>query len=146
MTSMHAARSSKSPYLPIRLCAETTCFRREAGAAGRDTRGLLRVHEFDKVELFAYCTPDQHADAFADILARAEGLLRELASPTALLDLCTGDLGTSSTRTIDLEVYSPGRRPLARGLLGQLVPRLPGAARQRALPHGETVRPRSCTR
>ncbi|NNN02183.1 MAG: serine--tRNA ligase, partial [Acidimicrobiaceae bacterium] len=83
-------------------------FRREAGAAGRDTRGLLRVHEFDKVELFAYCTPDQAVGAHADILARAEGLLQSLGLTYRLLDLCAGDLGTSAARTIDLEVFSPG--------------------------------------
>jgi seryl-tRNA synthetase len=108
LTSMHRGEILEEERLPIRLTAYTPCFRREAGAAGRDTRGLLRVHEFDKVELFAYCTPDQHEAAFADILARAESLLRELGLSYRLLDLCCGDLGTSSARTIDVEVYSPG--------------------------------------
>ena len=105
---MHRGEILDESRLPIRLTAMTPCFRREAGSAGRDTRGVLRVHEFDKVELFAYCTPDQHEEAFADILARAEGLLRELGLTYRLLDLCCGDLGTSSARTIDLEVFSPG--------------------------------------
>ena len=78
LTSMHADEILDEASLPIRLCAETACFRREAGAAGRDTRGVLRVHEFDKVELFAYCTPEQGSAAFDDILARAESLLQEL--------------------------------------------------------------------
>jgi seryl-tRNA synthetase len=108
LTSMHADQILDEASLPIRLCAETACFRREAGAAGRDTRGVLRVHEFDKVELFAYCTPEQGPAAFDDILARAESLLRELGLTYRLLNLCTGDLGTSSARTIDLEVFSPG--------------------------------------
>jgi seryl-tRNA synthetase len=108
LTSMHRGEILDEDRLPVRLTALTPCFRREAGAAGRDTRGLLRVHEFDKVELFAYCTPDQHEAAFDDILARAEGLLRELGLTYQLLDLCCGDLGTSSARTIDLNVYSPG--------------------------------------
>ncbi len=108
LTSMHRGEILDESLLPIRLTAMTPCFRREAGSAGRDTRGVLRVHEFDKVELFAYCAPDQHEEAFADILARAEGLLRELGLTYRLLDLCCGDLGTSSARTIDLEVYSPG--------------------------------------
>ena len=69
---------------------------------------MLRLHEFEKVELFAYCTPDQGAVAFDDILARAESLLQELGLTYRLLNLCTGDLGTSSARTIDLEVFSPG--------------------------------------
>jgi len=108
LTSMHRGEILDESVLPVRLTAQTACFRREAGAAGRDTRGLLRVHEFDKVELFAYCTPDQEVDAHADILQRAEGLLRSLGLTYRVLDLCAGDLGTSSARTIDLEVYSPG--------------------------------------
>ena len=108
LTSMNRGEILEESVLPLRLTALTPCFRREAGAAGRDTRGLLRVHEFDKVELFAYCTPDQAEAAHADIQGRAEGLLRELGLSYRVLDLCTGDLGTSSKRTIDLEVYSPG--------------------------------------
>jgi seryl-tRNA synthetase len=108
LTSMHRDEILDEAKLPIRMTAQTACFRREAGAAGRDTRGLLRVHEFDKVELFAYCTPDQAMDAHADILARAEGLLQALGLTYRVLDLCTGDLGTSSARTVDLEVFSPG--------------------------------------
>jgi len=108
LTSMHRGEILDESRLPIRMTAQTACFRREAGAAGKDTRGLLRVHEFDKVELFAYCTPDQAESAHADILARAEGLLQALGLTYRLLDLCAGDLGTSSARTMDLEVFSPG--------------------------------------
>jgi len=108
LTSMNRGEILEEQQLPIRMTAQTACFRREAGAAGRDTRGLLRVHEFDKVELFAYCTPEQADDAHADILARAEGLLQALGLTYRVLELCTGDLGTSSARTVDLEVFSPG--------------------------------------
>jgi len=108
LTSMHRGEILDEASLPIRMTAQTACFRREAGSAGRDTRGLLRVHEFDKVELFAYCTPDQARAAHADILARAEGLLQSLGLTYRVLDLCAGDLGTSSARTVDLEVFSPG--------------------------------------
>jgi seryl-tRNA synthetase len=94
--------------LPVRLTAGTSCFRREAGAAGRDTRGVLRVHEFDKVELFAYTTPGQAEDMFGEIVGRAEGLLRELGLAYRVVDLCAGDLGQASARTFDLEVYAPG--------------------------------------
>jgi seryl-tRNA synthetase len=94
--------------LPMRLMAYTPCFRREAGSAGRDTRGLLRVHEFDKVEILAYCTPEQAADMHAELLARAERLLTDLGLAYRVLDLCAGDLGQSSARTYDLEVYAPG--------------------------------------
>ncbi len=94
--------------LPLRLTAATSCFRREAGAAGRDTRGLLRVHEFDKVELFVFATPEQAAAEHADMVRRATGLLEALELPYRVLDLCAGDLGDSARRTFDLEVYAPG--------------------------------------
>ena len=94
--------------LPMKLMAHTSCFRREAGSAGRDTRGLLRIHEFDKVELLAYATPDQAAEVHADILARAESAISDLGLAYRILDLCAGDLGASSARTFDIEVYAPG--------------------------------------
>ncbi len=108
LTSMHRGEILDEGDLPVRLTAVTPCFRREAGAAGRDTRGLLRVHEFEKVELFAYATPEQADDVHADICRRAEGLLRELELPYRVVDLCTADLGASAARTFDLEVYAPG--------------------------------------
>ncbi len=94
--------------LPSRMMAHTSCFRREAGSAGRDTRGLLRVHEFDKVEILAYATPDQAPAMHAEILARAEGLIAELGLAYRILDLCAGDIGNSAARTFDIEVYAPG--------------------------------------
>ena len=94
--------------LPMKLMAHTSCFRREAGSAGRDTRGLLRVHEFDKVELLSYATREQAPEVHADILARAEAALTNLGLSYRVLDLCAGDLGGSSARTFDLEVYAPG--------------------------------------
>ena len=108
LTSMMRGEIIDEARLPMRLTAQTACFRREAGAAGRDTRGVLRVHEFDKVELFAYCTPDQAPAMHLEVLARAEGIIRALGLTYRVLDLCAGDLGTSSKRTWDLEVYSPG--------------------------------------
>ena len=94
--------------LPMKLMAHTSCFRREAGSAGRDTRGLLRVHEFDKVELLSYATRKQAPEVHADILARAEAAITDLGLSYRVLDLCAGDLGGSSARTFDLEVYAPG--------------------------------------
>ncbi|HZU74510.1 MAG TPA: serine--tRNA ligase [Acidimicrobiales bacterium] len=94
--------------LPMRFTAATPCYRREAGSAGRDTRGLLRVHEFDKVEILAYATAEQAAEVHADLLARAERLLQELELAYRVVDLCAGDLGQSSSRTFDLEAYAPG--------------------------------------
>lgn len=94
--------------LPMRLMAQTACFRREAGSAGRDTRGLLRVHEFDKVEIFAYASPEQAPAIHEELLARAEGILGDLGLSYRVLDLCAGDLGNSAARTFDLEAYAPG--------------------------------------
>ena len=108
LTSMHRGEILEESELPLRFTAATACYRREAGSAGRDTRGLLRVHEFDKVELFAYTTPEDALEAQADILERAESMLRELELPYRVLDLCCGDLGGSSARTFDLEAYAPG--------------------------------------
>jgi seryl-tRNA synthetase len=108
LTSMWRGDILEEAELPLRLTAATACFRREAGAAGRDTRGLLRVHEFDKVELFAYTTPDQASAQHQDMVARAERLLQDLGLHYRVLDLCTGDMGPSAARTFDLEVYSPG--------------------------------------
>ncbi len=108
LTSMWRGEILDAADLPMRLTAATACFRREAGAAGRDTRGLLRVHEFDKVELFAYTTPEQAPDLHADMVRRAEQLLVELGLQYRVLDLCAGDMGRSAARTFDLEVYSPG--------------------------------------
>ena len=108
LTSMHRGEILEESQLPLRFTAATACYRREAGSAGRDTRGLLRVHEFDKVELFAYTTPGDALEAQADILERAESMLQELELPYRVLDLCCGDLGGSSARTFDLEAYAPG--------------------------------------
>jgi seryl-tRNA synthetase len=94
--------------LPKRMMAHTSCFRREAGSAGRDTRGLLRVHEFDKVEILAYAEPEQAAEMHAELVSRCEGVIADLGLAYRVLDLCTGDLGNSAARTFDIEVYAPG--------------------------------------
>jgi seryl-tRNA synthetase len=108
LTSLRRGEIVEESELPLRFTAATACYRREAGSAGRDTRGLLRVHEFDKVELFAYTTPEDALEAQADILQRAESMLRDLELSYRVLDLCCGDLGGPSARTFDLEVYAPG--------------------------------------
>ncbi|MBU6330568.1 MAG: serine--tRNA ligase [Acidobacteria bacterium] len=108
LTSLARDEILDAAQLPMRLMAQTACFRREAGSAGRDTRGLLRVHEFDKVEILAYAMPEQAADLHAELLRRAETLIGALGLTYRVLDLCTGDLGNSSARTFDIEVYAPG--------------------------------------
>jgi seryl-tRNA synthetase len=108
LTSLARDEILDEARLPMRLMAHTSCFRREAGSAGRDTRGLLRVHEFDKVEILAYATPEQAQDMHAELLGRAERSISSLGLAYRIVDLCTGDLGNSSARTFDIEVYAPG--------------------------------------
>jgi seryl-tRNA synthetase len=108
LTSMRANEIILDEELPLRLMAYTPCYRREAGAAGRDTRGLLRVHEFDKVEILALCTREQSAALHMEILERAIGSVEVLGLPYRVLDICTGDLGQSHARSFDVEVYAPG--------------------------------------
>jgi seryl-tRNA synthetase len=108
LTSLARDEILDEAQLPLKLMAHTSCFRREAGSAGRDTRGLLRVHEFDKVELMAYATPQQAAEVHEDILQRAESVIRDLGLAYRIVDICTGDIGGASARTWDIEVYAPG--------------------------------------
>lgn len=108
LTSMVAGEVLDESELPMRLMAHTSCYRREAGSAGRDTRGLLRVHEFDKVELYAFCTPDQAQAMHMEILERAENAIRDLGLAHRVLDLACGDISGAGARTYDIEVFAPG--------------------------------------
>lgn len=108
LTSLRRNEILDEGELPLRLMAYTPCYRRESGSAGRDTRGLLRVHEFDKVEILAVSTPDQATGLLVDLLARAEGAIDALGLPYRVLDIVTGDLGQSHARSFDVEVYAPG--------------------------------------
>ena len=108
LTSMRANEILAEQDLPVRVMAYTPCYRREAGAAGRDTRGLLRVHEFDKVEILAICTRAEAAAMHQELLERAVGSIAALGLPYRILDICTGDLGQSHARQFDIEVYAPG--------------------------------------
>jgi seryl-tRNA synthetase len=108
LTSMRANEILAEQDLPLRVMAYTPCYRREAGAAGRDTRGLLRVHEFDKVEILAICTRAEAAAMHEELLERAVGSIAALGLPYRILDICTGDLGQSHARQFDIEVYAPG--------------------------------------
>lgn len=94
--------------LPRRFMAFSPCYRREAGAAGRDTRGLLRSHEFDKVEILAYCRADQGDAMLAELLGRCESAMADLGLAYRIIDICTGDLGQSHYRQYDIQVYAPG--------------------------------------
>ena len=109
LTSLHRDEILDGAALPLRYTAHTSCFRREAGSAGKDTRGLLRTHEFDKVELLAVAAGESQAIAAQeDVLARSEAVLQVLGLAYRVVDLCTGDLGNAAARTWDIEAYAPG--------------------------------------
>jgi seryl-tRNA synthetase len=108
LTSLRRGEILEADELPLRLMAYTPCYRREAGSAGRDTRGLLRVHEFDKVEILSVCAPEQAAAMHEELLSRATGTIAALGLPYRIVDLCTADLGLTHARCFDIEVYAPG--------------------------------------
>ena len=108
LTSLRRNEIIEESELPVRMMAYTPCYRREAGAAGRDTRGLLRVHEFDKVEILALTTPAQASDIHLELLDRAEATIAALGLAYRIIDISTGDLGQSHARSFDVEVYAPG--------------------------------------
>jgi len=108
VTSLHRDEIIPADQLPLRYVAYSPCFRREAGSYGRDTRGLIRLHQFNKVELYWFAHPDHSEDAHQQITADAEAVLQALELPYRVLDLCTADLGFSARRTYDLEVWLPG--------------------------------------
>jgi seryl-tRNA synthetase len=108
LTSMHAGEVLAEVDLPLRYMAYTSCYRREAGSAGRDTRGMLRSHEFDKVEIFSVATPEQAPTVLNELLGRVENVIAGLGLPYRIIEICTGDLGQSHHRSFDVEVYAPG--------------------------------------
>jgi seryl-tRNA synthetase len=108
LTSLYAGEVLDDAQLPIRMMAYSPCYRREAGSAGRDTRGMLRVHEFDKVEILAVSTPEQAPALLTELRDRAEKLISGLGLPYRIIEICTGGLGQSHHRSFDIEVYAPG--------------------------------------
>jgi seryl-tRNA synthetase len=108
LTSLYGGEVLDETQLPVRMMAYTPCYRREAGSAGRDTRGMLRAHEFDKVEILAVSTPAQGADLLVELRDRAERLISGLGLPYRIIEICTGDMGQSHHRSFDIEVYAPG--------------------------------------
>lgn len=107
LTNIHSGEVLDANELPLRYCAYTPCFREEAGSAGRDTRGLIRVHQFDKVEMVKYAKPEESYDELESMVADAENILQLLGLPYRVISLCTGDIGFSSAKTYDLEVWLP---------------------------------------
>jgi seryl-tRNA synthetase len=109
VTNIYRDETLEGDQLPIQLCAYTPCFRSEAGAAGRDTRGIIRVHQFQKVELVKFTRPEQSYAELEKLTADAEDILRRLDLPFRTVALSTGDIGFSSAKTYDIEVWLPGQ-------------------------------------
>jgi len=109
LASLHAGEILDAADLPLRYAGFSPCFRREAGAAGRDTRGIFRVHQFDKVEMFAFVEPDQSLAEHERLLAIEEEILQELQIPYRVVDIAADDLGASAARKFDLEAWLPGQ-------------------------------------
>ncbi len=107
LTSLHREDTLDADELPLKVCAWTPCFRSEAGAAGKDTRGIKRQHQFQKVEMFKFTRPDQSYDELESLVRNAEDLLQKLGLPYRVVLLCTGDMGFASAKTYDIEVWLP---------------------------------------
>jgi seryl-tRNA synthetase len=108
LTSLYRDEILAEADLPVRLMAATPCYRREAGSAGRDTRGMLRSHEFDKTEILCLATPEQSPALLQEMVDRAAGTIEALGLPYRIVEICSGDLGQSHHRSFDIEVYAPG--------------------------------------
>lgn len=109
VTNIHRDETLQPAQLPIKYCAYTPCFRSEAGSYGRDTKGLIRQHQFDKVELVKFTSPEQSDDELESLLANAEKVLQLLELPYRVVVLCSGDLGFSARKTYDIEVWMPAQ-------------------------------------
>jgi seryl-tRNA synthetase len=108
VTNFHRDEILSTDQLPLKYAAYTPCFRREAGSTGRETRGLIRMHQFDKVELVKITTPENSASELESLTADAERVLQLLGLPYRVIELCGGDVGFSACRTYDIEVWAPG--------------------------------------
>ena len=110
LAAMHMEEFLDEAAFPIRYAGYSTCFRREAGAAGRDTRGILRVHQFDKVEMFSFCAPEQSAAEHRVILSAEEAILQGLGIPYQVVNIAAGDLGAPAAQKFDCEAWLPGQQ------------------------------------
>ena len=106
---MHAGEILEEKDLPKRYVAFSTCFRREAGSYGKDTKGILRVHQFDKVEMFSICKPEDSLKEHKLLLSLEEELMQKLKIPYRVIDICTGDLGDPAAAKFDIEAWMPGQ-------------------------------------
>jgi seryl-tRNA synthetase len=110
LTSLHRGQTLEAEKLPLKYCAWTACFRSESGAAGKDTRGLKRLHQFQKVELFKFTQPERSYDELELLVSDVEDALQKLGLHYRVMQLCTGDMGFASTKTYDIEVWLPSSR------------------------------------
>jgi seryl-tRNA synthetase len=109
LASLHAGEILEAGRLPLRYAGFSSCFRREAGAAGKDTRGIFRVHQFEKVEMFSFVDPEESGAEHERLLAIEEGILQALEIPYRVVDIAVSDLGSSAARKFDLEGWLPGQ-------------------------------------
>ena len=109
VTNIYRDETLEAAALPVNLCAYTPCFRSEAGSYGRDVRGIIRVHQFQKVELVKFTRPEASYDELEKLTADAEDILQRLGLPYRTVALCTGDVGFSAAKTYDIEVWLPGQ-------------------------------------
>jgi seryl-tRNA synthetase len=109
LAALHMDEELDAASLPLRYAGYSTCFRREAGAAGKDTRGMFRVHQFDKVEMFVFCLPEESNDMHELLLSVEEELVRELEVPYRIVNVAAGDLGASATKKYDIEAWFPSQ-------------------------------------
>ena len=110
LAAQHTDEILDGAALPLRYAGFSTCFRREAGTYGKDTRGIFRVHQFDKVEMFSFCHPDRSWEEHDYLLSREEDLLQALGLPYRVVNVCTGDLGDSAAKKYDIEAWLPGQQ------------------------------------
>lgn len=110
LAAIHMGEELDAAELPLRYTAFSTNFRREAGAAGKDTRGMFRVHQFDKVEMFVYCLPEESRDWHERLLAQEEEIVQELDLPYRVMNIAVGDLGASAAKKYDIEAWFPSQR------------------------------------
>jgi seryl-tRNA synthetase len=110
LAGIHMSEILDESELPIRYAGFSTCFRREAGAAGKDTRGMFRVHQFDKVEMFVFCKPESSPEEHERLLSTEEDLVQELGIPYRVMNIAAGDLGAAATKKYDIEAWFPGQQ------------------------------------
>ena len=143
LAGLHMDEFLEGDELPLRYTGFSTCFRREAGAAGKDTRGIFRVHQFDKLEMFVFCLPEQSPAEHELILETEEEIFRGLGIPYRVVNIAAGDLGAPAAKKYDLEAWFPGQAALPRDHELLELHRLSGAAPQMPLPHREGPAPRA---